>query len=120
MRLAWFSPMPPVPSGIAACSAELVDELAARHAIDVYVHDPDRTGPTLAGIREPVRALSAHDFVWRHRAEPVRPDGLPDRKLVAPRLYLAVSLPVSGLDRAARRALASRAGGVAAPNPASR
>lgn len=71
MRLAWFSPMPPVPSGIAACSAELVDELAARHAIDVYVHD---TGPDRAAlVRHPragVRVLSAHDFVWRQRAEP--------------------------------------------------
>src|SRR6185295_16246945 len=38
MRLAWFSPMPPVPSGVADCSADLVVELAKRHTIDVYVH----------------------------------------------------------------------------------
>src|SRR5881392_3038945 len=38
MRLAWFSPMPPVPSGVATVSAELVRELGRRHVIDVYVH----------------------------------------------------------------------------------
>jgi glycosyltransferase involved in cell wall biosynthesis len=62
MRLAWFSPMPPVPSGIAACSAELVGELRERHHIDVYVD----TAP-LAGAPG---TASAHDFVWRHRVNP--------------------------------------------------
>ena len=51
MRLAWFSPMPPVRTGIAACSAELVDALASEHEIDVYPHD-------------------SHDFVWRNRLRP--------------------------------------------------
>src|SRR5512133_1138900 len=71
MRLAWFSPMPPVASGIAACSAELVDELAAHHAVDVYVHE---TAPGQSPVRRDAhsraRVLSAHDFVWRQRAEP--------------------------------------------------
>ena len=50
MRLAWFSPFPPVRTGIAACSAELVAALEARgHEVDRY---PER---------------SAHDFVWRRR-----------------------------------------------------
>lgn len=53
MRLAWFSPFPPVRTGIAGRSAELVDALAARgHAIDRY---PE---------------ASAHDFVWRRRRAP--------------------------------------------------
>jgi glycosyltransferase involved in cell wall biosynthesis len=68
MRLAWFSPMPPVSSGVAVVSAELVRELGTRHAIDVYVHanHPRELVPTL----DAVRVYSAHDFVWRHRAEP--------------------------------------------------
>ena len=62
MRLAWFSPMPPVPSGIAACSAELVGELRRRHQIDVYVDaTPEAAAPG---------ADSAHEFVWRHRINP--------------------------------------------------
>ena len=62
MRLAWFSPMPPVPSGIAACSAELVGELRQHHHIDVYVD----TAP-LEGVPG---TASAHEFVWRHRVNP--------------------------------------------------
>ncbi len=50
MRLAWFSPFPPVRTGIAACSAELVAALETRgHEIDRY---PEK---------------AAHDFVWRRR-----------------------------------------------------
>ncbi len=66
MRLAWFSPMPPVPSGIAACSAELVGALGTRHDIDVYVHEmtPSNTTRLDSGVR------SAHDFVWRQRLSP--------------------------------------------------
>jgi glycosyltransferase involved in cell wall biosynthesis len=53
MRLAWFSPFPPVKTGVASVSAELVAALRARgHAIDRY---PE---------------ASAHDFVWRHRLDP--------------------------------------------------
>src|SRR5687768_9651687 len=62
MRLAWFSPVPPVPSGIAACSAGLVAALGAEHAIDVYVDEPvTRLAPA---------TRSAHEFVWRHRRDP--------------------------------------------------
>jgi hypothetical protein len=53
MRLAWFSPFPPVRTGIAGCSAELVGALRQRgHDIDLYP--------------EP----AAHDFVWRQRRAP--------------------------------------------------
>lgn len=71
MRLAWFSPLPPVPSGIAACSADLLGELSQRHEIDVYVHvkDPREPLPTLVP-RASLHIYSAHDFVWRQRAEP--------------------------------------------------
>jgi glycosyltransferase involved in cell wall biosynthesis len=60
-RVAWFSPMPPSSSGIAAYSAEIVPRLRARGlAIDVYVERLD--GPDAADGR----AVAA-DFVWRHR-----------------------------------------------------
>ncbi len=50
MRIAWFSPLPPVRTGIAACSAELVAALRQRGCdIDAYP------------------AEAAHAFPWRHR-----------------------------------------------------
>jgi len=53
MRIAWFSPFPPVRTGIAGRSAELVAALAARgFSIDRY---PE---------------AAAHDFPWRHRQAP--------------------------------------------------
>src|SRR5688500_12093420 len=62
MRIAWFSPMPPVPTGIAACSSELVAALRQRHVIDVYGDE----GP--AGRAS--GAESAHNFVPRQRLHP--------------------------------------------------
>lgn len=64
MRLAWFSPMPPVRSGIAACSAELVAALSREHQIDVYC---DAAGQ--GQLRHPA-VSSAHEFIWRHRGQP--------------------------------------------------
>ena len=53
MRLAWFSPLPPSTSGIAAYSSEILPLLAARGLeIDRFTHD------------------TAHEFVWRHRRQP--------------------------------------------------
>jgi len=52
MRLAWFSPLPPVRSGIAAYSAELLPHLAARSAVDCFTES------------------NAHDFVWKARRQP--------------------------------------------------
>jgi len=53
VRIAWFSPFPPVKTGVAAVSAGLVAALEARgHAVDRY---PD---------------TAAHDFPWRHRQRP--------------------------------------------------
>lgn len=63
-RIAWFTPMPPSSSGIAAYSAEVLPGLRARGlAIDVYVDPLQRPDPAedIAG---------AHDFVWRHRRRP--------------------------------------------------
>jgi len=53
VRVAWFSPMPPSRSGIAAYSAEVLPLLGARGiGADVYVD------------------TNAHDFVWKHRRDP--------------------------------------------------
>jgi glycosyltransferase involved in cell wall biosynthesis len=69
LRLAWFTPWPPDPSGIAGRSAELVPALAAAgHAIDVCVDRPTTDLPKHAdGPPAPgdVRVQSAHDVVWR-------------------------------------------------------
>lgn len=75
MRLAWFSPWPPQPSGIAGRSAEVVPRLAARaHAIDVFVDDAAVKVPARYADAPPapgeVRISSAHDFVWRHARDP--------------------------------------------------
>ncbi len=63
-RIAWFSPMPPSSSGIAAYSAEILPALRARGlTVDVYV-DPDQGADPGDAI------LGAQDFVWRHRRAP--------------------------------------------------
>jgi glycosyltransferase involved in cell wall biosynthesis len=69
VRLAWFSPWPPDPSGVAGRSAELVAALAAdRHAVSVFV-DETRLPVSRAPADPPRpgtwRVESAHDFVWR-------------------------------------------------------
>jgi glycosyltransferase involved in cell wall biosynthesis len=59
VRIAWFSPMPPDRSGIAAYSAEILPLLRTRNAIDVFVDrwpDPGETA-----------VFHAHDFVWKQR-----------------------------------------------------
>jgi glycosyltransferase involved in cell wall biosynthesis len=61
MHLAWFSPMPPVRSGVATYSAEVVAALDGEHEIDCFVHLTSPGNP---------RLLSAHDFVWRHLQNP--------------------------------------------------
>jgi len=61
-RLAWFSPVPPVPTGVAACTADAVGALGNAHAIDVFVDEPV--------VRQARGTLSAHEFVWRHQQQP--------------------------------------------------
>src|SRR3954471_6223339 len=69
MRLAWFSPVPPIPSGLASCSADLVAALSSEHDIDVYVDEPvARLGQAIPGFTRLPR--SAHEFAWRHRLHP--------------------------------------------------
>ena len=63
MRLAVFSPLPPVHSGIADYTRELLAELGARHAVDVFVGSRDELAAWPAG-RAAFAVRSAHDFVW--------------------------------------------------------
>jgi glycosyltransferase involved in cell wall biosynthesis len=80
MRLAWFTPLAPVRSGIASYSEMVLPALAARHDISQFVGDDvwraraagARPGPD--GFRAaispwgPIR--SAYDFAPLHRARP--------------------------------------------------
>ena len=80
MRLAWFTPLAPVRSGIASYSEMVLPALATRHDISQFVADdvwraragearlePDgfRAAPSAWG---PIR--SAHDFAPLHRTRP--------------------------------------------------
>jgi glycosyltransferase involved in cell wall biosynthesis len=63
-RLAWFSPVPPSTSGIAAYTADVVPALRARGLdIDVFADDA-------AGCSPGLDAINARDFVWMHRRQP--------------------------------------------------
>ena len=73
-RLAFFSPWPPQPSGVATCAADVVPALAAAgHGVDVFV-DEALVGASKGAAAPPsageVRVLGAHDFVWRHARAP--------------------------------------------------
>jgi len=52
MRVAWFSPLPPVRSGIAAYTSEVVPRFSSEFSVDCYSE------------------AEAHDFVWRAKREP--------------------------------------------------
>ncbi|MGE5357756.1 MAG: glycosyltransferase family 4 protein [Bacteroidales bacterium] len=67
MRLAWFSPLPPATTGIAAYSADLLPRLPG-HAIDLFV-DPTEAATAQApfGCHGP---FPARDFVWRNVRQP--------------------------------------------------
>jgi glycosyltransferase involved in cell wall biosynthesis len=62
MRLAWFSPLPPTHSGIAAYSAEVLPMLAPSHHIDVFVERP--SSEQLSA--DTFYVHDAHEFIWRH------------------------------------------------------
>jgi glycosyltransferase involved in cell wall biosynthesis len=65
-RLAWFSPMPPVRSGVAAYSAEVVAELRHDYQLDVYVDTSSAAALAQVDPDTPAGPRSAHDFVWQH------------------------------------------------------
>ena len=93
MRIAWFSPLPPVRSGIAAYSADLLPRLGSRrHAID-------RLFPEADGARLRLEAA----------APSLRSGRLSARQRALPRLHVGLPRRVSGPRRAARCAAAPRA-----------
>ncbi len=57
MKIAWFSPLSPVPSGISDYSEELLPSLARHASIDIYI-DPSYT-PSNSGI---VRSFTVRRF----------------------------------------------------------
>jgi glycosyltransferase involved in cell wall biosynthesis len=67
VRVAWFSPLPPNPSGIASYSAELLPLLDASDGllIDRFV-DRDGMAPSASGAN----VFDAHDFVWKQGLHP--------------------------------------------------
>lgn len=65
-RLAWFTPLPPERSGIAAYNADLLPRLAAAHDIDVYT--ATEAAQPLDGTALPV--FPAHEFAWRQLQRP--------------------------------------------------
>ena len=75
MRLAWFTPWPPQPTGVAGRSEDVTRELARRdHAIDVFVDASEilvsGRWPDTPPAPGEVRVQSAHDFIWRHGRDP--------------------------------------------------
>ena len=78
-RIAWFTPLPPIRSGIAQYNHELLPALSGSHNIDVFIDakpsDHLRQGyggpPKLYAKAEAGPYINAaHDFVWKHRAHP--------------------------------------------------
>src|SRR5438067_6207072 len=67
MRVAWFSPLPPVRSGIATVNAALLERLDGEMAIDCFVDR--RAYPQMRRPRERC-VFDAHDFVWKMRRAP--------------------------------------------------
>ena len=65
MNTAYFSPMPPSRTGVAAFSAEMVASLAADHSIDVFVDESIAPRQTSGASTR-----SAHDFLWLNHLDP--------------------------------------------------
>jgi glycosyltransferase involved in cell wall biosynthesis len=61
MRLAWFSPLPPTRSGVAAYSMELLPLLGATHAVDIFVDGAVPRALTPAGPLPAVLQGAAED-----------------------------------------------------------
>lgn len=73
MRLAWFSPLPPIPSGIADYSAELLPLVAEDAEVDVFSPQPGWRKrlhvPRGVGVRPPGsfhRRADRYDAVFHH------------------------------------------------------
>jgi len=72
-RLAWFTPFPPVRSGISDYSAEVLPLVSDHARIDVFVDEravPTAPASIVADGAHPVRIRPAHEFVWRQFRHP--------------------------------------------------
>jgi glycosyltransferase involved in cell wall biosynthesis len=80
MRLAWFTPLAPVPSGIASYSAMVLPAVAEAHTVELFVDDPVWTARAAERIRSADgftvvpssdgTIFPAHDFLPRHLGRP--------------------------------------------------
>jgi glycosyltransferase involved in cell wall biosynthesis len=64
LRLAWFSPLPPVRSGIAQYNWDLLSSFARSHQIDLFA---DGLPGQFQVPGEGLRVFSAYDFLWMNR-----------------------------------------------------
>jgi glycosyltransferase involved in cell wall biosynthesis len=67
VRLAWFTPLPPVTSGVAQYSVDALAGVLPAHDVDVFVASAAEL--SFAHTRH-LPARSAHDFVWLHEKAP--------------------------------------------------
>lgn len=122
-RLAWFTPLPPERSGIAAYNAALLPLLAGGHEIDVYTATAAPApldGPALQvqpaaafvprHVQAPYRLVvyqlgnsSCHDFIWPHLARHPGLVVLHDGQLHHARARRLLALPPGSGDEAVRR-----------------
>jgi glycosyltransferase involved in cell wall biosynthesis len=65
VRLAFLSPLPPSPTGIADYAAEVLALLAGRHEIDAF-----HAQPAVENLPADVTARPVADFLARHRERP--------------------------------------------------
>jgi glycosyltransferase involved in cell wall biosynthesis len=69
VRIAWFSPLPPVRSGIAAYSIDVLPQLAADFAIECFVAGGAEARSSMAAAPS-VHVFDAYDFIWRAQLTP--------------------------------------------------
>ena len=67
VRLAFVTPLPPAPTGIADYAADVLALLAARHAIDVF-HDQEQVDADR--VPAPCGVYAASLLPTRHQAQP--------------------------------------------------
>ncbi len=73
MRLAWFSPLPPTRSGIAAYSHELLPILGRSHEIEVFISSDDTPQALQAAYDQIPQVRAVHqsrDFLPFHQRHP--------------------------------------------------
>lgn len=67
MRIAFVSPLPPAPTGVADYAADVVTLLAPRHSVELF-HDQEQVDR--ARLPPANRLFSAGELLVRHAAEP--------------------------------------------------